>query len=460
MRTALPRWIALFALAALSLAAPCPARAEAPLIAQTGLSGSPSEITVLTLNPNLGDNIIFDQGLIPYLHERYPGARIQWTSPTGQILRAPGWLQVHDMPVQRFLEPSAIHTLLEDPNSLARMLIGAIDASVHPGSLVIWDDFRFERLGDDILHAAESSLKAEDYARLGGPRSWRANLQEMIRSQIAKAREHLLARIESGHSFGVGIEYLAARRRAAFILGPNLPRQTVYLPSAREQPPLGTMYEEAQNRAHQLFGADAKLEWDPALYLTPELSRAGASYLERTFGARNGPYLVLNLNTRGDFKVRELQQDYAQRLQKLLSVLREHHPELNILVSPPEAQFGEETVQAARQVIDGAVSSSGGRVALLPADRELWKPILQGAEAVISQDSGFVHVANIVNDHVITLFKSSMSDMGEPIRWRKPGQPVAVYRNSGDEWQRDLLERLDGMLCQDSVQRVLTDLVR
>lgn len=182
---------------------------------------------------------------------------------------------------------------------------------------------------------------------------------------------------------------------------------------------------------HQLFyGHGSYLSWDPAHYYDRRAyAGRAAKWKARAFQRPERPFAILNLNTLGSAKVMDLAPDYAQRLREFLVFFRDRHPDVNLFVAPPEAHFGDSVQNEARALIQSF--AKGGSVAALPdGEKRVWYPLMEDASLVLSQDSGFAHVAQIFSRRVMIMGRGTTTDdvdpvrlafADEPRRWAKPG---------------------------------------
>src|SRR5206468_2209166 len=99
-------------------------------------------------------------------------------------------------------------------------------------------------------------------------------------------------------------------------------------------------------------------------------------------------------------------------------------------------------------------------------EQRLWMPLLKGAAAVVTQDSGFTHVANIVNPRVLTLSRQDRRPRyrQSAARWRRPDQSYAVFGRASLKnydfspevfsWLDQVLQHRDGT-CRDFLIKYL-----
>jgi len=415
----------------------------AAAVADPPFPNDPERVVLFTLNQNLGDNIVFDYARIESIHARYPQAEIRVISPTSQILRETAWLKPLPFEVGDWLAPGSLNQLLDDPTRISRRLIHMIQSGIELPSLVIWEPKRFDIFGSDLLNVMIRQISTpEQFSRLGGPRSFSANLKYKISQEIGATRAALLARVSE-----TGSKFLEVR------IDPTLAIDR-----------FNTAYDQSDAIWRNTFGDDARLAWNQDAYYDP--ARFDHSYrdaVRSSFKSSDGRFIVLNLNTRAEFKLPGLKKNYVARLEDLLDYLGRTQPALNLFVASPEAQFGEAVVAEGLKAIQKAQVAYPGRIATLPTDRELWKPILRDAYAVISQDSGMVHVANIFNPRVMSLSRSGAD--GSPLKWRLPGQAIGIYGSSAHSGNEPVhvpgLDRwLNETPCQTSQRAALSDLIR
>jgi predicted RNase H-like HicB family nuclease len=338
------------------------------------------QIVLFTFSPNLGDTIVHEYGIISYLHEVNPSALILVVSPTSFFLRESNWLKPVQLNLSQFGAMENISTEVEK----------ALGTHLNQDTLVLFN------------HGSLASLKRDDLIE-----SFDAGTVLADRAAQNEITHHLMRKIHTSGAHGVGIfETLDQATDAS------------------------NEYVVTENTWRLYLGSDAFLAWDPAHYCDLSASqKEGVEFLKSNFKNSNLPYLILNLNARGTLKVGDLKVDYASRLTELLETFHSRYLNLNILISRPESHYGEKALKEVGEVIRKYASAGDGRFTTLPEDKELWKPLLAGARAVITQDSGFTHVANIFNRQVLTMSRALTEESSTQGAkwWRKPDQTYVSF---------------------------------
>ena len=384
------------------------------------------EIVVFSFTNFLGDNLIFHFSMIEYLSAKYPGVPIKVISPKAGVIAdsdRPG-LSSTTFPV-RFALFKERKDRDEAILTFTGKLPGFVKENIKPGSLVIFD--------------LTTLIKAEN---------------ELSQSQGLTGQLPINTFFRSMHSVratAIGLSTLLNDRvKPGFtdlaVAGPpaqlpselqNSPQATQYRLSGNELMgvllnagrgfPEQTMYEGYENAFKFLFGADARLSWNPRDYMnTAETEPMQQQFLLSSFDQPGREYGVLNLNTFGGDKVKELTPVYADILESVVTSTMEKNPGLNLFVTFPEAPFGPE-VQV--RVMD-FISKYKGKIAFLPAStREIQGAVVAKSKFVVSYDSGLVHLcAFLPKERVLTVsLGQGLSEM-----WRKAGQPYVKVQNAAN----------------------------
>lgn len=407
-----------------------------------------SEIVLVSFNPNLGDNIILDYSRIEYLHQKYPKAVIKVVSPTSSILKESDWLKTASLPYLEFLEPEFAQRFVTNPSELSNAVLSKLLPHIRPGSVVLWDAYTLDvRLNFEVAYALEKHLPVKEFQKLnynglrasGIPTFTTGVGGAILSDEMDKIRGALVSEIKKSDAAGVGYSFLGGKETVTVV-----PKQNAR-PSIFSKAPgelfefrfLGpiwnsevTLYNTSASVHELFFGKDFYLAWNPRHYMDEsELSLPKQKWLERSFSNPNANYIVINLNSRGDYKIKDLKKDYARRLEELIEAIREKYPTLNVFVSAPESHFGKEVTEEVQELMSQKRWAILKQVAFLPDDKELWKPILKDAKAVVTQDSGFAHVANIFNENVITLHRN--------IPVQKDGKRFIVNEGEGHRWSKN-----------------------
>jgi hypothetical protein len=417
--------------------------------------GAAKTIVLFTLNPNLGDNLIFQYSQIPYLHKINPTAEIHVISPTSFVLEESEWLKPKTIDVKKFFDVAFVETLKADPDLISNPIINVLENSITQGSVVLWNEDLWGRFRKELLGT---------FKKGHGNKEPTTEQQNLVGSQIVKIWDSLKVAIQSRESEGFGAQILDGPPRITVVIPrsheiPLFAKQEnsagVYgfqvVPTkwlSRNSPP----YETAIAWNQTLYGENAFSAWNEDNYIAEDSIPSAKKWLVQNLTYPERPYIVVNLNTQGKIKVHDLKSDYSLRVFQLVSEIQNKYPRLNILISAPEPQFGTEVARSVRNTVD-SLNRGGSEVVFLPPDKKLWNPLLKGASFVLSQDSGFAHLAYVFNENVLTFsrdiwkrnqgkdavsFMSGLNEgelypvyVGQAERWKKPGtKSVSISRAS------------------------------
>lgn len=336
-------------------------------------------------NPFIGDSFVHCFSRIAALHERFPNSKISVFSRFAPMLRHSSWLDPVAVDATKALE--------EQPQVTQHFRPGAFLLHTLDGRRFL--DLALENdvpaLGLSGAHASESNLRFS--STLVAPSSFLRDRGRLDPSVLQLRGKSPSSRMQ------------AAQLDAA-------------VPSEMN-PTASTVYEGSDFRSRFDFG-DAQAARLPLEFLvdTAAQARPVRQFLEQAFPGRGDHRTaIFNFNTAGTFKLKHLVDDCDVRMKLFVEQALRSDPHLNVLVTEPEPKFGPEVLENARAL----AARYAGRVAFMPADKALWLPLIHDADYVVSQDSGFTHVALVgkSEDRVLTF---GPKDTGAKT-WRKPGQP-------------------------------------
>lgn len=316
----------------------------------------------------IGDSLLFGLGNIDALHRRFPDSKIRVLTPFAPMLRPQPWLE---------------------PIAMTREEFKRGDASAHVGN----DGFLLyveHGILDEPWRASEKGLAARGLDGLG-------YTLIVPDAQSSNPQPHTLAEVTVTQAG-------TARIRKS------------YVPVALAG--IETMYQRADAISRLLFGNDRGFALPKELFVDPAAEAYVQAHRDGILpGGAAARFSIVNLNTKADWKLDLARYGYVRALEDLVDMALAHDPGSNVLVTAPEEEhMGPEAAAKARE----AVAKRAGRVAFMPADKALWLPLLERARFVLTQDSGFTHVALIVQppEKVFTFSRHSL-----PGYWRKPNQP-------------------------------------
>jgi hypothetical protein len=415
-------------------------------------------VVLMTLNPYLGDNIIYEYGKINFLHRKFPNAKITVLTPTSSVfnikaLELQPWLHPVPVPIHNLFTKDNLKVLMKQPELLKDIILKQIEDGIPSNSLVIWNDY-FERIARDLFQYMNLNFKAASINATGGDQKISAALEASAREAELLFKELLVKRKASSLAlkFRNNVLNLVAKN-------PTQSEQSFNLEILKKVEPLNTRYEYSAFYSQVLFGTEAGLEWDENLYLDPNWRELISTVIQSSFKDPEKPLLIINLNTRGKEKVLNLKRDFAERMDGLLQILVQNNPEVNIMIAPVEEAFGRNAIDKSAGVIQRFIES-GANIAYFPTDRRLHGALYKHARAVIIQDSGNNHLAGIFNDHVLNMSREcwnckiaghSQNYRGEAGLWRKPGQKYLNYGAKAPYYGDGLLLWVNNLLSTNVI---------
>lgn len=385
------------------------------------------QIVLVSLNNFFGDSMIFHFPIIDYFRKNYPQIPLTVISPNANVLSRPDqqdfkW-EVFSVrfPMFRKREDRVEQILL-----MRQRLPGFLKAHIQPGAFVLYD--------------LTTCDKADQELKRGKPE------EKLVSSEMHRVFREIGAT-------AVGISNLNKERIFNGVTGVEvmLPKEQIpddpLLAPFRAKPsewsggegfnfrsPISfdakTIYESWLQNFSLLFGSKAYLRWDHH-YFTNSVEDAAVinAFLEENGMDRSKEHVLINLNTFGGDKVRDLIPHYAETLKRIIQHVHDTRPELNILVTFPETQFGPE-IQG--DILDYAASLKP-RVALIPSSyREIMPAFVATSQWLISYDSGLVHLASFLPaNRVLSL---DLGSGGAEI-WRRPEQGYVKVPPGGSPTQ-------------------------
>lgn len=385
-----------------------------------------TQIVLFSLNNFFGDNLIFHFSMLDYFRRKFPGLPIKVISPKAGVLSP-----VEDQTLERVTFPVRFTDFAkrEDRdrqiNILREKLPGFMKEHIKPGAFVLFDLTTLDKSGLEIDPQNDDRAKrpATEFYRvihdLGATAVGVSNFsnREIVLGMSAVEFISSAPRIRS--ELWAAPHSIRLRTRSGAIAGVGLRRPVTF--GAKN------IYESWLQNLALLFGPDFYLKWDSQYFVQLTEDKKMISDLHRQNGLDSKkPYVLLNLNTFGRNKVRELTPVYASTLISICKHLILNYPNLNILAMMPETQFGPETQE---DVLD-FYQQNRTRMALISSSaRELHPALVAGAKLVVSYDSGLAHLSSFLPpQRVLTVsLAAGMSDI-----WRRPGQPFVQLQSNED----------------------------
>ncbi|MGE0761779.1 MAG: hypothetical protein AB7N80_00735 [Bdellovibrionales bacterium] len=171
------------------------------------------------------------------------------------------------------------------------------------------------------------------------------------------------------------------------------------------------------------FGNENGFFIPPQFFLRPGHQTHISRHMNSSFpGRAQNKFAVLNLNTAGQFKIDVMAKHYVANLKLLVRAIKKKDPSLNILVTPPEAAFGADVVEAVKDF----VQSNKSTVAFMPDNKLHWQAFVAASQFVITQDSGFMHLALVMKDPSRVFGFGHESGLSDVMSWAMPGQTCGV----------------------------------
>ena len=385
------------------------------------------QIVLLSLNNFFGDSMIFHFSIVDYFRKRYPKIPLTIISPNAVILSRPEQLDFSwDVFPVRFPTFRKREDRVDQIILMRQRLPGFLKSRIQKGAFVFYDLTTCDKADEEMARIKPLEKRMSNEIR------HIAHLLGLTAVGLSNLHEE---RIFMGVT---GVELIAPEEK--------LPRTNSLAPYSADpakwagargyelRGPVGfgakTIYESWMQNFSLLFGARAYMHWDHRYFTNgsedPDLIR---KFLIENKLDPNRRHVLINLNTFGGDKVRDLTPIYFETLKEIVIHTREKDPDVNILVTFPETQFGPE-VQV--KVLDFARGYIGHLALISSSYRELMPAFVATSKWLVSYDSGLVHLASFLPaDRVLTLALHS----GGADLWRRPGQSYVKLgaQESGDE---------------------------
>ena len=336
------------------------------------------QIVLFSLNGFFGDSMIFHFSIIDFFRKTFPEVPLKVISPSASVLSRPKTqdFEWDSLPV-RFPQFKKHADRVEQIELMRDRLPGFFNSHVQPGAFVFLDLTTVDKADEELLKMKPDAPKT-------------------VASEIRRVSE-------KNGTVTVGLSNLHHNRIMLGVAGVYIWRDQTELQLRKPLPSnVETIYESWLENFALLFGSKAYLRWDNRYFTNEAEDRPLINDILKAQGlAPSKKYAFINLNTFGGDKVRDLIPYYSQLLREMVAATLETSPDLNILVSFPEYQFGPQVQLDAIRLR----ANYSGRVALLPSsERELVPSLLTGAEWLISYDSGLVHLGSFLPpERVLTI---------------------------------------------------------
>lgn len=189
-----------------------------------------------------------------------------------------------------------------------------------------------------------------------------------------------------------------------------------------------TVYENRAIFARMFFGENFSLSWPQNLFHeeSGEISEKFLAWQRAAFDYTTKPLLVVNANTRNDGKLCGAKNEWLGFLD---FVIAQYVEDANIALTYPDVRMGNEIHQG----VFARVAAHRGSVAVLPeSNHALVNQAVIRADAVLTQDSGFTHLAYVLRGGHQGIMTISFDDANLAREWRWPGSAYALINNSED----------------------------
>lgn len=418
------------------------------------------EVVLVTTSPFLGDNIIYEYSKIPFLKKAFPRAKIKVVSRTSSILVKSGRLVPIYFPMDEYRADEKIEEyLLRNPNLITDQILNFLKNNISPKAVVIWDVYNFGRLIEEIQYAVMDFSKDRPevvpqlWQRFGpNPHVIYGALYRYL-AQSLRLSEQFEKFLVENKMTSIGLDQLGEKETYRTVLGKS---DGVRIHSeVLEREFQDNVYVGADWNLKRAFGANASAEWDRRLYDDKSRDKDVKALLFEEFGNPKASFIIVNLNTISSDKINDVTSDYVFRLRSLLEYLTGKYPKLKIFVNAAEANFGP-AIARETQVLLHQFAVAGVRS--LPQNRKLWQPLIKLARAVVTQDSGFLHVAYMLSENVIAIGRAiGFDEQGDPIyrnrgeMWGKPGTKLVPYYHGVDP-NRKVYEAIDQLLSDSECE--------
>ena len=386
-------------------------------------------VTVISPAPFIGDTLIMVAPLLYKFHRLYPKAVVKLVSPTTGVFEETDWLKLQKMDLKDLITRELFSELLagkgskflEDPlaapaiAALYARIRGYISAELGVDSYVVvapeglssylWNEslrrpFDLDQKSDTSKFNFISPLLEHSFVDAPGVIHFFDLPDHFVRLQIPKAWPQA--------------QRYDAIKRHRFSLKEGDRKK---------------VYERMRIRMKWLFGEnDTVVPYD--ILSRPMDPQKFRKSLAAEWQDVTRPYVLINTSTAGRAKsLRAAQTQYAL-VKEMISSILENYPEMNVLVVPmPPVASREAEIQ---QIIDENQILTDqylrsvrrtGRVAVLPSfSPDVWAAAIDEARAVLSQDSGLVHIAMARKggfESVVSFSSGSAS-----LAWSRVGQLV------------------------------------
>lgn len=387
-----------------------------------------SEITIVDVNPFLGDAVIGSHPIIEGIHRMHPQARITYISPSARVLVPRTWLN----PI--VFNWDDVYGAIRSPLPLGQsasfneVVLDHIMKGVPKNSFVFFEAATnrhgfgraFEKIKDQMPSGMEAFAKGSGFQK------------RIIRALLGKNAQGLITDVD-GFSINAVHVHPGQTREVNFDLDLRYEGKAspVFGESLRNTT---NVYENKLLRRLVVFGDRIHENSDGMsdLYYDPSRNTRMNEYMIKVFGSDSIDPVLINLNTVASFKIEDSKSSYLERLDFIVKSIRSIDPNASILVTAPEAHYGPDLRAAVETYISDSQGVLGGRVKFMPEDPKLWQNILKRARFVISQDSGFLHIANALLPREKVMMLATLSVGYFPDHWKRSEQPAIIFYKGSD----------------------------
>jgi hypothetical protein len=394
-----------------------------PMASQSGLldwlkidASRHDQIVLFSLNNFFGDSLIFHFSLLDFFLKKHPGKKIKIVSPKAGVLTRfthpdVEWVQIS----VRFAEYAKREDRDHHIKLLRERLPSFVKEHVAPGAFVFFDLTTLEKAGMEVDPKGknpELRPSFEFYRALhevGATAVGLSNLSDGYIFLGISAIDVIAPSSKMNPDAWAISDSIRLRTTSGKIVGLGL-RRAVHLGSQN-------VYESWLQNLTVLFGSAAYLKWDSQYFVNASEDGPIIGKFMRNAGLDPAkPFILINLNTLGRDKVRELTPIYAETMKSVIRHILQTYPHLNVMAFFPENQFGPEVQE---EILDFR-SEYPGRLALIPGSmREVQPALVSAARSVVSYDSGLAHLSSFKPKEAVLTVSTAA---GVSHLWRRPGQ--------------------------------------
>jgi len=385
------------------------------------------EIVLFSTNPNIGDNLANINSILESLHQKYPESKIKLVSPTSFLLKKNDWFTPVQIDLSKFNKPHKGKKYGHLLKYLEEQLANNVSAKsfVYIEALNLEPlEFRYFPLEDFVKKNMESAV-LERYAKIINKKGGRGLLNYIEDEEfyiINKKKD--IPKYVTGHP---ETHVTAHYTRATFDVPSKLFSEAL--------PTDASVYQMLNVYNKIIWGEEIESVNPEYLYLNDgEFIKEKNVFLKNQFNTKERMtkrYVILNFNTTGEHKIDYIKDDYTNKVKSMINKIQLTYPDVKILLTPVESQFGKKIANEVKAFVNQ--KHLRDKVAFMPNDKKIWGRLIKDSELVITQDSGFNHIANIYkSEEKILVFSSD--EMAKD--WRRANQKYIAFFDGEKHFSR------------------------